>query len=73
MSRYVLRDFGMTDEMVISHDTPVSRITRFFNRMLVCPARHAERMAWRVVDAVTAPEPDLYALEPYGFEITPIP
>lgn len=73
MSRYVLRDFDMTDEMVISRDTTVSRITRFFNRMLACPGAHAERMAWRVVDVITSPDPDMCALEPYGFELMPIP
>ena len=73
MSRYVLRDFDMADELIVTKDTPVSRITRFFNRTLACPGAHAERMAWRVADALTAPTPDLYALEPYGFEITPLP
>lgn len=74
MSRYVLRDFDMTDEVVIDPDTtPVSRIKAFFARTLGCPAAHAGRMAWRAVDALTGPSPDLYALEHYGFELTPIP
>lgn len=73
MSRYVLRDFDTADEIVISRDTPVSRITRFFNCTLACPGAHAESMTWRVVDAITAPDPDLYALEPYGIELVPIP
>ena len=74
MSRYVLRDFDMTDEVVIDPDnTPMRRIEEFFVRTLGCPGAHAERMAWRVVDALTAPGPNLYALEPYGFELVPIP
>lgn len=74
MSRYVLRDFDMSDELIIDPETtPVSRVKAFFSRTLGCPGAHAERMAWRVVDAITAPGPDLYALEPYGFELVPIP
>ena len=50
MSRYVLRDFDMTDEVVIDPETtPVSRIKKFFARTLGCPVAHAERMAWRAV------------------------
>nr|DAR59601.1 MAG TPA: hypothetical protein [Caudoviricetes sp.] len=74
MSRYVLRDFDMTDEVVIDPETtPVSRIKKFFARTLGCPVAHAMRSAWRAVDAITAPDPDLYALEAYGFELVPIP
>ena len=74
MSRYVLRDFDMSDELVIDPGTtPVRRIKAFFARVLECPGAHAERMAWRVADEITDTSPDLYALEPYGFELTPIP
>ena len=63
MSRYVLRDFDMSDELIIDPDsTPVSRIKAFFTRTLGCPGAHAERMAWRAVDAITAPGPPCHAL-----------
>lgn len=63
MSRYVLRDFDMTDEVVINPETtPVRQIKKFFDRVLGCPGAHAERMAWRVVDAITAPDPDMRVL-----------
>ena len=73
MSHYVLRDFDMSDELIVTKDTSVRRIKNFFARVLGCPAAHAERMAWRVVDAITGPSSDLYALEAYGFELVPIP
>ena len=71
MRVYALTSYYKTSEMIVRPTTPVRRITDWFRGVLGCPRAHAERMAWRVADAMQTGCTG--ELEELGFELIPLP